>query len=579
MESKGKAQLPKSPIPKIIPRGYSLLFEIENRFLNVLPGQIFEDTGDLLSLENRYKKNLAKNKERMKGIYEDIVKRHDDKIKGQEFAKDVIDGKKRQLYSKAIDELSNNVQQQVAISVIKPSDPLALTEFNSLHLEVKNIWLELDCRIERIFGSEMKAEYKSRAFCVYQPQIKPVKNTLFKKNTPQVYVRVNDLKHLADDVENGIMTCRTFMKLLINKENTPLPENHGKIELSLISCIERLKILLIELPTIQFICPKPKGEHILYDMIYYDLPLKLQLARDMLLTIYKATDQPVSKVKRTTNFWKSDIPFKLIEQMHNDYEKMLDQSENLAVLKQVIEKHILDLENLAILEQINSRDEKSEEQPVQAKNEKEVISDTEPQNVFRSTDTGYIIRFQGSKEYPFGDLDGLFYIKQCLEKPNKAIKAKELVSLKRGMTNSQPHKGILNKNFLARKVDENIDEQSDTITDYESDKETIENYRKRVHEIIVEKKEAEREGDFYLKEKLDEEFEFIEKELSRLTDKDGRARPEINRPDSLRSVVSSAIGYSFKKIEKVLPELYSHLKQHLKKGHELQYSGNIDWEL
>jgi len=564
--------LPASPIPDKIPRGYSQLFEIENRFLNVLPQPIFEDRGDLQSIESLYKKKLANSQEQFNNIYEDFVKNHDDKIKGKVFAEEIIRGKKCQLYFKAINELSSEVQQQVVISNINPANRLPLNEFDSLHHEIKNIWLEFDCRIEKLFGSETKTEYKSHAFCDYKSQSNPTKRKFRPPKKGQVYVDDIDLKHLAGDVENGIITCRAYMKLLINKEDISLREDHAKIELSLNSCIERLKILVIELSTIRFIIPKPKEEHILYDMFYYDLPLKLKLAKDMLLTIFKETDQPVSMVESTINFWKSDVPFKLIEKMHSDYERMLGQSESLTVLNRVVEKHIFDLENLTKLEQIKKNDEKSEKQLAQTKEEKEVISNIEAQNgisstidnnierdnTFVSIGSGYMIKFQGSAEYPFKNLSGLNYIRYCLTNKGRSISADELILLGRDEINDGLNKYITN--------DESI-------------KKALEDYRKRLHKLNAERQIAEEAADDIKLEKINNESDQISKEISRLTNRHGKIRPETDQTDSFRLSITRAIKYSIKIIKGDMPDLAEHLKKNLQTGRFFYYDSDIDWQL
>ena len=552
--------MPKNPLPKIIPLRYSELFDLENKFLKVLPQRIFDDIGDLLSVENQFKRLWADSEERRQAMRERILKTCSDPQKAQLFADSEGNGIKLRLHNQAIDELSHDVQQQVSISVINPSISVTFAEFESLHHDVKNIWLELDCRIEKLFSPEMKTEFKSLRFCGHKPSTKSESRSLLRKKPHRgepLCVQVGDLEHIAADVESGINVCRSFMKKLASKIDIPLPNND--VELLLISCIERLKIFLIELPTIHFIFPKPSAsERVLYDMLYYDIPTRLEAAENSLAMMFESKDEPVAAVVKIADFWKSDAPWGLLEKMHSDYERISIRSESQTVLAQIANQQILELQDLISLEQIKRRHEIPEKSTDRADGAQEINATPVPLNIFRSTKTGYIISFQGSDEYPFDDLDGLFYLHKCLQNPGKSIPVEKLIALRRGANYVQSRNDLL---------------------DEESLDETKENYKERLKNLSEDRKEAEAINDEKWLDRINMETKEITRALGYDFGKDGKPRAISDKNAPARISVTKAISYAYRKLGGPLPELVKHLESKLDRGSKLCYNGQIDWQL
>ena len=90
--------------------------------------------------------------------------------------------------------------------------PISFAKFGIIHDEIHSIWAELDVVKEGCF--HWVADYKSLALCDYRPEDH---KQIYQRN-----VSDEDLRHLSNDVTQGIKTVRVF--LIYSQQKTVRPE-------------------------------------------------------------------------------------------------------------------------------------------------------------------------------------------------------------------------------------------------------------------------------------------------------------------------------------------------------------------
>lgn len=99
-----------------------------------------------------------------------------------------------------------------------------------------------------------------------------------------------------------------------------------------------------------------------------------------------------------------------------------------------------------------------------------------------------------------------------------------------------------------------------------TDKASIRSYKARLEAIAEELLEAKMENDVHRQVELREEAEQLANHLSSVTGLGGEPRPAADDAEKARQTVTTAIRRSLKAIEKKHPELWKHLRKHLKTG-------------
>lgn len=106
-------------------------------------------------------------------------------------------------------------------------------------------------------------------------------------------------------------------------------------------------------------------------------------------------------------------------------------------------------------------------------------------------------------------------------------------------------------------------------------------YQKKIQELQSEISEAERMNDFGRLEKLNQEYDAILDHLSRSLGLKGKSREMGSTAEKARSAITWRIRSALKKIEKVHPDLFSHLSNSINTGAFCSYKPEIamDWQL
>lgn len=199
------------------------------------------------------------------------------------------------------------------------------------------------------------------------------------------------------------------------------------------------------------------------------------------------------------------------------------------------------------------------------------------ENVIMSSSTGFVIRYQGGDDIPFGDLDGLFYIWACLDHPMKSISERELTEKRIGRSQDQSESRTpdavkpYEKEYL-----ENI--SGGGVIDPEGIQKTIRTYTTAIVNMEADKERALEENNNVEADSLERDIKWIKAERAKLRNKYDRPISDIDDPDDSRRIIYAALDYAYKKMESNQPELAAHLRKHLIRERGLRYTGNLEWE-
>ncbi len=200
--------------------------------------------------------------------------------------------------------------------------------------------------------------------------------------------------------------------------------------------------------------------------------------------------------------------------------------------------------------------------------------------VFRSEGDFWNIVYDGKRIPPLKNCLGLRYIAFLLGSPHQDIHVMELSHTVNGHQHgwSGVPIGVINQDqlmadglSLSRMGDAGVVLDARAKADY----------RKRIRDIQEELEEAQAFSDLPKISKLQEELEYIEKELATVVGLAGKDRKAADTKERIRKAVTNRIRGSLKKLERAYPPLGHHLSNAIKTGTFCSYcpEESIPWSL
>lgn len=181
------------------------------------------------------------------------------------------------------------------------------------------------------------------------------------------------------------------------------------------------------------------------------------------------------------------------------------------------------------------------------------ITDGRSSNIFRREGQMWTLCFGGKKNH-YNNLKGFPYISYLLGCPFQEFHVLELVKAA-----ENPEKDIWSPSS-----GEVVDRQ------------TVENYRKRLSEIRAELSEEVETVDTLLEKELEEEKKALEKQLIQAVGIGGKLKGHSSESKRQAKRVSAAIGRSLKAIKSTHPLLWQHLSNAIHRGEFLSYNPDMD---
>jgi len=202
-----------------------------------------------------------------------------------------------------------------------------------------------------------------------------------------------------------------------------------------------------------------------------------------------------------------------------------------------------------------------------------------PDNLFRKKGNQWQIRYAGGELFSMGDAVGLFYIAYLLDRPKEDVTPLQLWNEHpdhRADPESQSHSG-------AKQRSESPDESAKSHVTHGGemvDKKALRQYKNRLGEIRMKTAEAKQEGDYGKVAELQNEHEFIRKEVRSATNLGGDPKVFSDKAKNVTDAVRNAIDRSIAKIEKTDPKLWQHLDNAVHRKpppYSYRFEEPIDW--
>jgi len=199
------------------------------------------------------------------------------------------------------------------------------------------------------------------------------------------------------------------------------------------------------------------------------------------------------------------------------------------------------------------------------------------ENVFRKEGQKWVLRFKGGNDIFCNDNKGFLYISYLLDSQGREIHSQQLMALADGrdIEKSVGVGGVLNSLEIR---DSQIGEWSQNpILDEQARRE----YKSRINELRSLIDEAESNRDFALKDKYQEEYVYLRKEIISATGLGGRQRSMTSDAEKARKKVWAAYNRALKIIQNEDSSLHSHLKNSIQMGEYCIYQPeeNIIWAI
>jgi|GEM_PF-6003062 len=199
------------------------------------------------------------------------------------------------------------------------------------------------------------------------------------------------------------------------------------------------------------------------------------------------------------------------------------------------------------------------------------------ENVFRKKGDVWEIKFNGGDAFFLTDTLGLSYIFKLLSKPKQIFTVYDLIETEPKTQNTMENLFDGNENKSGEFEYEVSEKDKDNGID-SIDKQTIEEIRKKLHSIALEKRDAERDNDLAELNRLDEEVAKIEEYLGKSHNKSGKIRQINSFRESARVSVTQTIKRALDKIKEQDVKAHNHLDSNIQRGINIIYNGDLVWK-
>ena len=194
------------------------------------------------------------------------------------------------------------------------------------------------------------------------------------------------------------------------------------------------------------------------------------------------------------------------------------------------------------------------------------------ENIFRREGGVWAVRFKGGKTFRYGDLKGFKYLHILLSNPWREFSVLELVNLvekPQPNSNNSVLSAMGGKEF--QKEGLAIESGSGSLGGTLDDRGRKE-LKDHLNTLKSEREEAKRKEDLYSLKKIDQETEFITKELERGKTLQGKPRYENPELKKARQSITKAVDTARKKIKDSDKGFFEHLKHTIRPGNSFSYN-------
>lgn len=198
------------------------------------------------------------------------------------------------------------------------------------------------------------------------------------------------------------------------------------------------------------------------------------------------------------------------------------------------------------------------------------------ESVFRQIGDYWEIRYKGGKICHLKHTKGMTFIVRLLQNQGKTLDAIQLVSFAdRSTPVTSVPMGRVKEDIRGGNL-----ALSPSNEDTKLDEQAKREYQKRLTDIVEERKEAEEMGDTDALERLDNEVEWLTKEIAAGVGRGGRLRTFGSESARARTNITMQIRRAIKGIRKYDPDLAEHLDTSITTGAQCRYepSPPVDWK-
>lgn len=189
-------------------------------------------------------------------------------------------------------------------------------------------------------------------------------------------------------------------------------------------------------------------------------------------------------------------------------------------------------------------------------------TDATGENVFRKSNTGWLVRYRGGETRAFAGMDGHLYLQRLLSQPGCIFSYGELYQEKTARTRQKRTQFMVNEDEARHESSGDLEHSPQTIRadqDPVIDREAIDNYKKRLKNIESELQGARNTNAQARVKKLEDERDAINRQLETSTGIGGRSKPYQSPLRNILYKVRQAINRSIEAIRKSDRELGQHL--------------------